>query len=85
MSFCAIQNQDGSYQLTQVLDPSTCTGLLMQEGQDIAYWLRAFIDPDFLDTAQYQILFVSGFSLPMICYLVAWAYQSVINFATKDQ
>lgn len=32
-----------------------------------------------------QQAFIAGFSLPLICYLVAWAYQLVINFATKDE
>lgn len=30
-----------------------------------------------------QSMWMAGFSLPLIVYLVAWAYQTVINFATK--
>lgn len=82
--FCAIPNSDGSYQLEQVLDPNSCTGILMSEGADISYWLRAFIDPSFLDATQYQQIFMFGFTLPVLVYLVAWAYQTVINFATKE-
>jgi hypothetical protein len=41
-------------------------------------------DPLYFTTEDYQQLFMLGFALPMIVYLVAWAYQSVINFATKD-
>ena len=36
------------------------------------------------DQGVLQAAFVAGFSLPLICYLTAWAYQLVINFATKD-
>ena len=31
-----------------------------------------------------QQAFMLGFGLPIIAYLTSWAYQSVINFATKD-
>lgn len=31
-----------------------------------------------------QQAFGVGFGLPMICYLVSWAYGSVIRFATKN-
>jgi hypothetical protein len=84
VSFCAVQNQDGSYDLSQVLDPATCTGLVLQEGADLSYFLRAFIDPSFFETSQYVQIFNLGFSLPVLAYIVAWGYQVVINFATKD-
>lgn len=46
--------------------------------------LDRFLDPAYLTTENYQLLFYTGFSLPLIIYLVAWGYQVVINFATKD-
>lgn len=32
-----------------------------------------------------QQAFMAGFSLPMIVYLTAWAFQVVINFASKER
>lgn len=32
-----------------------------------------------------QSMWMTGFALPVILYLVAWAYQSAINFASKDK
>ncbi len=37
-----------------------------------------FATPPELDI---QAAFMAGFSLPMIAYLTAWAFQTVINFA----
>jgi hypothetical protein len=34
--------------------------------------------------ADLQTLWMTGFALPVICYLTAWAYQSVIDFISKD-
>jgi hypothetical protein len=31
-----------------------------------------------------QAAFVAGISLPIICYLAAWGYQTVINFISRD-
>lgn len=47
--------------------------------------MSVIFDPDYLSVEQKQEIFVSTFSLPLIVYLVAWAYQTVINFATKDE
>lgn len=35
--------------------------------------------------ADLQTLWMLGFGYPIIFYLVAWAYQVVIDFATKDE
>lgn len=32
-----------------------------------------------------QHAFMAGFSLPLIAYLTAWAYQAVIDFASRDR
>ncbi len=31
-----------------------------------------------------QAMWYVGFSLPVICYMVAWAYQAVITFISQD-
>lgn len=41
-------------------------------------------NPDFLTQPELQTAFGLGFTIPLIVYLVAWGYQSVIEFATKD-
>lgn len=35
--------------------------------------------------AQIQAAFTAGFVLPVIAYLTAWAYQTVIDFSSRDQ
>jgi hypothetical protein len=35
--------------------------------------------------AEIQAAFMAGFLLPMIAYLTAWAFGTVIDFATKDR
>lgn len=52
------------------------------EYQTLAY--SAFFDPNFLTLEQKQQIFSGTFSLPLIVYFVAWAYQVVIDFATQD-
>lgn len=34
---------------------------------------------------QIQAAFTAGFVLPVIAYLTAWAYQSVIGFVSRDR
>ena len=42
----------------------------------------AFMDPEFFTQAEMQNIFSFSFSLPLIVFLVAWGYQTVIDFAT---
>lgn len=37
------------------------------------------------DTQSVATAFMAAFSLPMICYLTAWALGSVVDFASRDQ
>lgn len=46
--------------------------------------MRIIFDPQYYTAEDYELLFSAGFSLPLICYLVAWGYQTLINFATTD-
>ena len=46
--------------------------------------LDKYLDPAYLSVEAYQDLFTLGFTIPLITYLVAWGYQEVITFATKD-
>jgi hypothetical protein len=32
-----------------------------------------------------QTMWMAGFALPVVCYIVSWAYQSVINFLTGER
>ncbi|MEC8905411.1 MAG: hypothetical protein VX952_12995 [Pseudomonadota bacterium] len=41
-------------------------------------------NPEYFTREEIQEFFKYFFSLPLIVYLVAWAYQTVINFATTD-
>ncbi|PAJ70116.1 hypothetical protein CJF42_26110 [Pseudoalteromonas sp. NBT06-2] len=81
--FCALENQDGSYQLEQVINPNDCTGLLLNEGADLAYWIRYLVDPNMFTSAEYAMLFMAGLSTILISYLVSWGYGEVINFLNQ--
>ncbi len=64
--------------------PDTCTSYQLLSADDYNQILASAA----LWTAvpeDIQQAFTAGFSLPLICYLVAWAYQLVINFATKEE
>lgn len=44
--------------------------------------IYAFMDPAYFSLADMQQIFVYSFSLPLVVFLVAWGYQTVIDFAT---
>lgn len=54
------------------------------DSDPVALTVEDLFNPQFVTTEQYQMIFSLFFSLPLIVYLVAWGYQTVINFATKD-
>jgi hypothetical protein len=47
-------------------------------------FLTALMDPAYISTGQYQMLFMLGLTTPLFGYFASWAYQTVINFMTKD-
>jgi hypothetical protein len=47
-------------------------------------FLTALMDPSYISTADYQMIFMLGLSTPLLGYMVSWAFQTVINFITKD-
>lgn len=72
--------------LTQTPDGyPVCDGAWVQEPDQLSQLYEllnaAFSTPD---AAQIAGAFMAAFSVPMIAYLVAWAYGKVIGFAEKD-
>ncbi|TMP78587.1 MULTISPECIES: hypothetical protein [unclassified Pseudoalteromonas] len=59
-----------------------CTGFVMLEPTEYQQFIlgSSIFDPSLISTEQAQALFVSGFSLVIICYLVSWGYGAVINW-----
>ena len=49
---------------------------------NLSQWLEVIFGTP--TTADIQTAFMVGFGLPVICFLLAWGYQVVINFATRD-
>lgn len=84
MAICAIPDASGTL---QVVDTALeyCSGYVLLEPVDSANILHQLLDPAYLSTAEFQQIFMLGMTLPMLAYLTAWGYQSVINFATKDK
>lgn len=60
------------------------THIVMTTSEYLEVTSNTLFDPDYLTLEQKQDLFVFSFSLPLVVYLVAWAYQTVINFATDN-
>ena len=54
-------------------------------GEWVATNFQALLESIFATPPEEQIqaAFMAGFSLPMIAYLTAWAFQTVINFAKR--
>lgn len=76
-----------------------CDGTLTQTPEGIPMCDGSWIDePDVLsqlyelleaafatpETSEIAAAFMAAFSVPMIAFLVAWAYSKVINFAERD-
>ncbi|WP_024600996.1 hypothetical protein [Pseudoalteromonas sp. TB41] len=59
-----------------------CTGFVMLEPTEYQQFLlgSSIFDPNLIPIEQAQALFVSGFSLVIICHLVSWGYGTVINW-----
>jgi hypothetical protein len=47
-------------------------------------FLSTLLDPSFITSEQYQMLFMLGLTTPLFGYIVAWGYQTVIGFMTKN-
>ena len=46
-------------------------------------FLSSLFDPSYISTADYEMIFMLGFTTPLFAYFVAWGYQTVISFMTK--
>ncbi len=59
-----------------------CTGFVMLEPAEYQQFLlgSSLFDPSEISIETAQMLFVSGFSIVIICYMVSWGYGTVINW-----
>nr|KJZ10757.1 hypothetical protein TW77_06895 [Pseudoalteromonas rubra] len=59
-----------------------CSGFVLLEPTEYQQFLlgSSLFDPSVIDQATAQQLFMAGFSLVLICYLVSWGYGTVINW-----
>ncbi|MCG7563334.1 hypothetical protein [Pseudoalteromonas sp. McH1-42] len=59
-----------------------CTGYVLLEPSEYQQFMlgASLFDPNAISQAQAQALFMSGFGLVIISYLVAWGYGVVINW-----
>lgn len=65
-------------------DPDTCTGytlLDVTEYQEVPSITDLFATPEAVEIVG---AWTAGFSLPVILFLVAWGYQSVIGFFNSN-
>lgn len=82
MALCAVPDATGAL---IVVDSTVqdCTGFVLLENGDALHFLERLFDPNFLTVADYQTAFQLGISLPILAYVTAWAFQTVINFISK--
>lgn len=79
MAICVISDTSGN--LSRV-DASSgiCPGYWLVTPDDKIAFLERIFDPSFLSPENYQVLFSLGFSMPLVAYLTAWAFQTVVSF-----
>jgi hypothetical protein len=63
-----------------VSSDGVCAGFWLVTPDDKVTFLERIFDPAFLTQPEYETLFTLGLTLPVICYLTAWGFASVINF-----
>ena len=82
MAICVVAENSGT--LTQV-DASSgiCAGYWLVTPDDKIAFLERIFDPAFLTQSEYEMLFTTGLTLPILAYLTAWAFQSVISFINR--
>lgn len=82
MALCAQQDANG-YLIATNAPLSECTGFVLLESSDSLPMLTQLFDPAYLSTADYGQLFWLGVTVPLLGYITAWAFQTVISFINK--
>jgi hypothetical protein len=85
MAICAVIDGSTGFLAATATAVDSCTGYVVQDASEYGAALtlgQIFTVPVVDDL---QMVFSTGFTIPLIIYLVAWGYQSVINFATTDK
>lgn len=84
MALCAVPDQNNNLVVVnQTVE--NCTGFVLLESGDSLHFIERLFDPNFLTAADYQTVFQLGMTMPLLAYITAWSFQTVINFATKDK
>ncbi len=84
MAVCVLPDSSGVLHVVDAVE-GVCSGYWLTTPDDSVLFLERIFDPNYLSQGDYQLLFQTGITLPIICYLTAWAYQTVINFLTKER
>lgn len=64
----------------EVLPPSDACELQLVSVADVPAYVTLFEIPA---NESIQTAFIAGFSIPMICYMAAWAFGSVVKFINR--
>lgn len=84
MALCAVPDQNNNLVVVnQTVE--NCTGFVLLESGDSLHFIERLFDPNFLTAADYQTVFQLGITMPLLAYITAWAFQTVINFISKDK
>jgi len=82
MALCTQQDANGYLVVTNT-PLSECSGYVLLESHDSLPMLTQLFDPAYLSAADYSQLFWLGVTLPLLGYVTAWAFQTVISFINK--
>lgn len=82
MAFCAQPDANG-YLVATATPLDQCQGFIVLEAADSLPLIADIFNPNFLTTNEYQVLLVLGISLPLIGYITAWAFQTVVSFISR--
>lgn len=83
MALCAVPDSSGALIVVEST-VEQCTGFVLLESSDSLHFINQIFDPNFLTVSDYQDVFQLGITLPILAYITAWAFQTVINFISKD-
>lgn len=82
MAICVIPEASGVLVQTDA-SSGICAGYWLTTPDDKIAFLERIFDPAFLTQTEYEMLFTTGLTLPILAYLTAWAFQSVISFLNR--
>lgn len=84
MASCLRVTRSGTLKIDSSVTLKDCTGYVVLDSVEYQTYVSQQTFYDTPDTTALAVTFSFAFTLPLLIFLVSWAYQSVINFAIFD-